>query len=104
MIYSCLKATLKNIGKNKQKFPIAMNTFNHPAAVYIFKPGRNDKPLSPSGVTTACSAGPTIKPNTCASDTIDTAPVLSFNLVESERYERHNVMLAAIKMSRVRIF
>lgn len=85
------------MGKNKQKLAIAINTFIHPAAVYIFNvitPGIIDTPLSPNGVTMACNAGPTIKPRTCASDTIDTAPVRSFSRVASDKYDRHNVIFA----------
>lgn len=78
-----------------------MNTLIHPAAVYILRitrPGIIDTPLSPRGVTIACNAGPTIKPRTCARDTIDTAPVRSFSLVASDKYDRHNVIFAKMKI------
>lgn len=38
--------------------------------------------------------GPTIKPRTCARDTIDTAPVRSSSLVAADKYERQIAMFA----------
>lgn len=74
-------------GKKKMKFIMLIMTLIHPEAVYMLKttPGIGLKPSSPKNVTAACRAGPMMKPKTCASEIIDTAPVLSSNLVASDR-------------------
>lgn len=87
-------------GKKRKKLARARIALTQPTVVYMFKyifPGTSATPVSPSGVIAAWKAGPTIKPNTWASETIETASVRSFSLVADERYDLHNVTLAAMQ-------
>lgn len=53
-------------------------------------------PSSPRIVNPACNIGPTTKPKTCASETIEIAHVLSLTRVAADIYERAAAILAKI--------